>query len=59
MTVKQRIFEVQLIGLFGNVVYSSKISAEDKSHAVRIASAIYNQCWKEARTVELPEPVCW
>lgn len=52
---KQKMFEVKLIGFFDNVIYIEKITAENKTHAVKIASALFNKCWKNAVVTEMPE----
>jgi hypothetical protein len=47
-----------LIGLFRNVIFQQEIYASDKYHAIKIAAAIYNDCYLKGDAVEiLPEAV--
>lgn len=48
-----KLFNVRLFGLFGNTVFNQVIEAKNKVHAIHIASAIYSNCWKEAKSEEI------
>lgn len=53
-----RKFNASLIGLFGTVVFRQEVQASDKYHAIKIAAAIYNDCYTKGDAVEiLPEAV--
>jgi hypothetical protein len=47
-------FEVILFSFWNGILFSKEVEAEDPSHAIRITSAIYNKCWRNASVKELP-----
>jgi len=48
-----KLYDIKLIGFFNIVIFKYKTFAKDKSHATKIASAIFNKPWCKSVCEEL------
>jgi hypothetical protein len=46
-------YKVSLIGLFDTVVFRMEVKAKDRGHAIRIAAATYDDCYKRGDAEEI------